>query len=313
MSTRLEVTKTYKLFINGQFPRTESGRSLAIPSASNGVYAHTCHASRKDLRDAVVAARAAQDGWQRRAAYNRAQILYRFAEMLEGKKQEFEQAIISVAAPSTGPSSGRLPGKKNARGTRSAPSVKPAEEVAAAIDRLVAYAGWADKYQQVLGSNNPVSGPYYNYSAPEPTGVVVAVAPPDELPLLALVSLVAPALCAGNSVVALASESNPIPACILGEVAATSDLPPGVLNLLTGRHAELIPHIASHRDVDAIHAGNPSAEHARVLREGAAENVKRVTIRTLTRGQWFEAETCESPWWIERFVETKTIWHPAGA
>lgn len=317
--TRLEVTKTYKLFINGLFPRTESGRSLAIPARAGGVFAHICHASRKDLRDAVVAARAAQDSWQRRSAYNRGQILYRLAEMLEGKKQEFAEAIESVGTPPLNPR--RAQGVKRSTPARQskarspkpqAPSLKPLDEVAAAIDRLVAFAGWADKFQQILGSNNPVQGPYYNYTAPEATGVVAAIAP-DELPLLALISLLAPPLCAGNTVVALASETNPIPACILSEVAATSDTPPGVLNILTGPRAELIPHIAGHRDIDAVHAANLPAEEARTLREGAAENVKRVTVRTLAPQDWLNTDLCTSPWWIERFVEMKTIWHPAGA
>ncbi|MBL8745516.1 MAG: aldehyde dehydrogenase family protein [Phycisphaerae bacterium] len=313
MTTRLEVTKTYKLFINGQFPRTESGRSISIPSTSDGVFAHTCHASRKDLRDAVVAARAAQDAWQRRAAYNRGQILYRLAEMLEGKKQEFAEAIDAAGGASTAPKHSKKSKSPPAR--RSPRPARPtsSDEVAASIDRLVAFAGWADKFQQVLGSNNPVSGPYYNYSSPEPTGVVAVVAPPRELPLLALISLIAPPLCAGNTIVALACESNPIPACILGEVAATSDVPPGVINLLTGLHAELIPHIAGHRDIDAVHAANLPDDQARALREGAAENVKRVTVRALAPADWLNNDLCASPWWIERFVEIKTIWHPAGA
>lgn len=320
MTQRLEVTKTYKLFINGQFPRTESGRSIAIPSTSNGVFAHACHASRKDLRDAVVAARAAQESWRKRAAYNRSQVLYRLAEMLEGKKQEFVEAIESVGhAPVALKSSARTRSSPARRKTQAASrrsaaaSLKPHDEIAASIDRLVAFAGWADKFQQILGSNNPVAGPYYNYSSPEPTGVVAVVAPPRELPLLALISLIAPPLCAGNTIVALACESNPIPACILGEVAATSDVPPGVLNLLTGLHAELIPHFASHRDIDAVHAANLPDDHARTLREGAAENVKRVTVRTLAERDWLDNDICASPWWIERFIETKTIWHPAGA
>ncbi len=318
MPDRLEVTKTYKLFINGQFPRTESGRSLPIPAgpaASGGsVFAHVCHASRKDLRDAVAAARGAQESWQRRAAYNRGQILYRLAEMLEGKREEFVDAL-KLPLPMEGTPRPKSKPKASKRRLTQSPHqvITPSDEVAASIDRLVAFAGWADKYQQILGSNNPVNGPFYNYSSPEPTGVVAVVAPPRELPLLALISLIAPPLCAGNAVVALAGEANPIPACILGEVAATSDVPAGVLNILTSLHAELIPHIASHRDIDAVHAANPSADHARTLREGAAENVKRVTIRTLATEDWLNADVCASPWWIERFVEIKTIWHPAGA
>lgn len=325
MEARLPVTKTYKLFIGGQFPRTESGRSLPIPppGVANGhVFAHICHASRKDLRDAVAAARAAQESWQRRSAYNRGQILYRLAEMMEGKRAEFEEAL-KLPLPLRGAAgrkveerAARARAKPKSRAKRTnkpeASSLTPADEVAAAIDRLVAFAGWADKFQQVLGSNNPVQGPFYNYSAPEPTGVVAAVAP-DELPLLGLISLIAPPLCAGNAIVAVASDTNPIPACIFAEVAATSDVPPGVINLLTGRRGELIPHIAGHRDIDAVHAANIPADEARLLREGAAENVKRVTARTLSRGDWLNPDIAASPWWIERFIETKTIWHPAGA
>lgn len=318
--TRLEVTKTYKLFINGQFPRTESGRSIAIPDGSGGVFAHICHASRKDLRDAVVAARAAQDSWQRRAAYNRGQIFYRLAEMLEGKKREFVESLSLAPGGGDAETSrqrGRGRNRPRASKRRSspqpqAPNLKPLDEVVAAIDRLVVFAGWADKFPQILGSNNPVQGPYYNYTAPEPTGVVAVVAP-DELPLLAFLSLIAPPLCAGNAIVAVASEMNPIPACVLGEVIATSDVPPGVVNILTGKRAELILHIAGHREIDAIHAANIPADDARALREGAAENVKRVTVRSLAPADWLDADVAASPWWIERFVEMKTIWHPAGA
>lgn len=307
---RLEVTKTFKLFINGQFPRTESGRSLALPARSGGVAAHVCHASRKDLRDAVVAARAAHEPWRRRSAYNRAQIIYRLAEMLEGKKQEFADSLraVDLDPPPAAKTSRRAP--KTARPRQS--NATPETEVAGAIDRLVAYAGWADKYQQILGSNNPVQGRYYNFTAPEPTGLVALLAP-DEFPLLALVSLLAPPLCAGNTIVALASDANPVPACILAEVIATSDVPPGVVNILTGQRAELVPHIAAHRDIDAIHAANLSPDHERALREGASENVKRVTIRTLAPAQWLDHDLCSTPAWIERFLEMKTIWHPAGA
>lgn len=299
MTPRLEVAKTYKLFIGGQFPRSESGRSLPVENGRR-VLAHCCLASRKDLRDAVVAARAAQEGWQRRSAYNRGQVLYRLAEMLEGKKDEFVEAVDSVRR------------QAKARRARRSLTVAARTEVEAAIDRLVAYAGWADKFQQVLGCNNPVAGPFYNYSAPEPSGVVAVVAP-DDRPLLALISLIAPPLCAGNAIVALASETNPIPACVFAEVCATSDVPAGVVNILTGRRSELVPHVAGHRDIDSIHAANLPEDEARVLREGAGENVKRVTVRTLRDEDWFDPVIAASPWWIERFVEIKTIWHPAGA
>jgi acyl-CoA reductase-like NAD-dependent aldehyde dehydrogenase len=194
----------------------------------------------------------------------------------------------------------------------------PDKEIDVAIDRLVHYAGWADKLVQVLGCANPVAGPYYNFTIPEATGVVGVIAP-DDWPLLGLVSLIAPPLCAGCSVVVLASEANPIPGAIFGEVCATSDVPPGVVNVLTGLRDELVPHFASHRGIDAIHAANVSQEHAAILREGAAENLKRVVVRDLPRGTgvraggWFDDETCESPWWIEPFVEMKTVWHPSSS
>jgi acyl-CoA reductase-like NAD-dependent aldehyde dehydrogenase len=181
-------------------------------------------------------------------------------------------------------------------------------EVETAIDRLVNFGGWADKYSQVLGCNNPVAGPFYNFTVPEPTGVVGVIAP-NEAPLLGLISLIAPPLCAGNTVVALASETNPLPGAVLGEVCATSDVPAGVINLLTGQRAELVPHFSSHREIDAIHAAGVSPEHGKLLREGAADNVKRVAVRNQV--DWL-SESCQSPWWIESFVEMKTIWHPSG-
>lgn len=299
MPDRLEVTKTYKLFIDGKFPRSESGRSLAVKRGGGAVFAHLCHASRKDLRDAVVAARKALPGWSGATAYLRGQILYRIAEMMEGKRAELAEAIGVVAT-----------GTKNSRGAKAkSKGTSPEAEVAAAIDRLVAFAGWADKYAQVLGCNNAVAGPYYNFTVPEPTGVVAVVAP-DSPSLLGLISLIAPAICAGNAVVALASESNPVPAAVLGEVIATSDVPAGVVNILTGTRAELVSVIASHRDIDAVHAGGVSAADAKALREGAAENVKRVCIREDV--DWFDAAACGTPWWIEPMVEMKTMWHPSA-
>lgn len=303
MPDRLEVTKTYKLFIDGKFPRSESGRTLVVTDRRAGavgggavgrVFAHTCRASRKDLRDAVVAARKAQPGWRGATAYLRGQILYRIAEMMEGKRAEFAEAIAVTRAAAKGKA-------------RSSPS--PDVEVTAAIDRLVGYAGWADKYQQVLGCNNPVAGPYYNFTVPEPTGVIAVVAP-DEPSLLGLVSLLAPAICPGNTVVALASETNPIPAAILAEVIATSDVPAGVVNILTGQRDELAPVVTEHRDIDGVLAAGVSEAHHRTLREGAAENLKRVRI--LDEFDWFDAKACQSPWWIEPLVEMKTMWHPSA-
>lgn len=299
MDERLAVAKTYKLFIDGKFPRSESGRSLEVRDASGRVAAHASLASRKDLRDAVEAARRAQEKWADASGLLRGQILYRVAEMMEGKRAELESAIGSAAAP----------GGKKPRGGKRPAALTPRREVDLSIDRVVHYAGWTDKFPQVLGCQNAVAGPYYNFTTPEPTGVVVAVAP-DAPALLALVSLVAPVVAAGNACVALASAANPLPACVLAEALATGDLPAGVVNILTGSRAELLPHAAGHRDVDGVHAGNLSAEESALLRGGSAENVKRVTARSGV--DWADAGACESPWWIEPFVEFKTVWHPSS-
>ena len=292
MSNRLEVAKTYKLYIGGAFPRSESGRSL--PVTGGGGTVHISRASRKDLRDAVEAAAKAQPAWADATAYNRGQVLYRMAEMLEGKRQEFAE-LLKAGARTKG---------------RGAAALSPAREVEASIDRLVCFGGWADKYSQVLGCNNPVAGPFYNFTVPEPSGIVGVIAP-DGPALLGLVSLIAPPLCAGNAVVALGSESDPLATAVFGEVCATSDVPAGVLNLLTGLREELVPHFASHREINSIHAAGLSPDHAKSLREGAADSVKRVTVR---EGVDFSDEAaCHSPWWIEPFVEMKTMWHPSGA
>ena len=300
MTARLPIAKTYKLFIAGQFPRSESGRSVRIADGAGNTIAHTSQASRKDLRNAVEAAVGAQPKWAASTAYLRAQILYRLAEMMEGKGAELDAAIAL----------GRASGASKRVGARS--------EVPVAIDRVVHYAGWADKFPQVLGCANPVAGPYHNFTIPEALGIVGVVCP-DEHPLLALVSLVAPAICAGNACVVLASPTNPIPACILAEAIVTSDMPPGVINLLTGFRDELVPHFASHREIGAIHAAGVSLEHRRALELGAAENLKRVVVRDVSTGTgtrsggWFDDDACESPGWIEPFVEFKTIWHPSSA
>lgn len=298
MNKRLEVLKTYKLYIDGKFPRTESGRSLAVHDAGGGVLAHVCRASRKDLRDAVEAARKAQPAWQHATASLRGQILYRIAEMIEGKRGELASLIDAVAAPS------RRRGRAGTKASRGR------EEVTAAIDRLVSFAGWSDKIAQVLGCNNPVAGPHYNFTVPEPSGVVGVIAP-DESPLLALVSLVAPPLCAGNTVVAVSSDHNPLPAAVLAEACATGDVPAGVVNILTGQREELLPFIADHRDIDAVHAAGVGSEQARRLRAGTAENLKRVTV--LGETDWYDSASLQSPWRIEPFVEMKTIWHPASS
>jgi acyl-CoA reductase-like NAD-dependent aldehyde dehydrogenase len=290
MPERLAVSKTYKLFVNGRFPRSESGRSFRVEDAKGRVFAHISQASRKDLRDAVEAARAAQPAWSNAAPYLRGQILYRMAEMMEGKSTEFAGAI---------------------RATTGVSAADARREVATAVDRVVAFAGWADKFAQVLGGQNPVAGPYYNFTVPEPSGVV-AILPPDRPALLGLISLLAPPLCAGNAVVAVAHRVHPVPAAILGEVCATSDVPAGVVNLLTGDRDELLPHVASHREIIAIGAANLDAEGATTLRLGAAENVKRVHVHRIDEDDWYDADGRESPWTIEPFVEMKTIWHPSA-
>ncbi|MFA6045277.1 MAG: aldehyde dehydrogenase family protein, partial [Phycisphaerales bacterium] len=304
MTERLDILKTYKLFIDGKFPRTESGRSWPVGGTPDSPFAHVSKASRKDLREAVEAARKAQPAWGNATAYLRGQILYRIAEMMEGKREELAAAIASVG-PGGKASKAKKPAKGAARG------VAPRDEVTAAIDRVVHYAGWADKYAQVLGCNNPVAGPYYNFTAPEPVGVV-AVFAPEGSPLLGLVSLLAPVVCAGNAAVVVSATDNPVPAAVFGEVLATSDVPAGVVNVLTGERTELISHAANHRDIDAIHAANLPAEEATTLRMGGAENVKRVTVRgTESQIDFFDTDVCQDPWWIESFVEMKTMWHPA--
>jgi len=291
MPARLNVLKTYKLYINGAFPRTESGRSLKVTDAEGDeTLAHICHGSRKDLRDAIEAARSAQPKWASRTTYNRGQILYRMAEMLEGKRDEFASMIKQTTGVTIG----------DAR-----------EEVDASIDRLVAFAGWADKFAQMLGCNNAVAGPFYNFTVPEPTGVIVVVSP-DEPSLLGLVSLLAPVVCAGNAAVVIASERYPLPAAVFAEVCATSDVPAGVINIITGRRNELLEHIANHRNVHGISAANLKRADNTTLRLGAAENVKRVSVIKRAEDDWFDADECESPWTIEPFVDMKTIWHPSG-
>lgn len=290
MAERLEVLKTYKLYINGAFPRTESGRSLRVKNAKGDLHAHICHGSRKDLRDAVEAARAAQAGWSSRTAYNRAQIMYRMAEMLEARRDEF----TTILKQSTG-----------------ATPTAAKKEVDASIDRLVCFAGWADKFAQMLGCNNQVAGPYYNFTVPEATGIVGIVCP-DEPALLGMISLLAPAMCAGNTCVVIASDKYPIPAAVFGEVCATSDVPNGVVNIITGRRDELLEHLANHRNVSAVSAANLNKKQSETLRLGSAENVKRVMIVKRAGDAWYDVDDCESPWTIEPLVDMKTIWHPSG-
>ncbi len=304
MSDRLGVSKTYKLFIGGKFPRSESGRTIEASGT------HLCRASRKDVRDAVTAARAASEGWQAATGYLCGQILYRMAEMLEGKRREF------VGVLEEGIEGSRHRGVKGKTKTSNAARRPSADdEVSAAVDRLVHYAGWTDKYPQVLGSQNPVAGPYYNFTTPQAMGVVAAVAP-DRPALLGLVSLIAPAICCGNTVVTVAGADGTagIAASVFGEVCATSDVPGGVVNILTGVRDELLPTIASHRDIDGVLAcGVPSDETAQ-LRAGAAENLKRVTVlgEEPHDRDLFDTAAYETPWLIERLVEFKTIWHPSA-
>lgn len=289
-ASRLPVAKSWKLFIGGQFPRSESGRTDAVRDARERTLGHLARASVKDLRDAVAAARRAQGSWSRRTAYNRGQILYRLAEMVEGKTAEFADALRTTSA---------LTPKQ------------AAAEVGAAVDRLIAFAGWTDKYATLLGGHAPVAGPYYVFTVPEPSGVVGVLAP-EEPALLGLISLIAPPLCAGNAVVALGSRAHPLATVLLAEACATADVPHGVVNLLTGRRGELAAGFAEHRDVDALHAAGASKAERRLLEGGAAENLKRVTVRELAPAEWLDAERCASPEWIAPFVEMKTIWHPSA-
>jgi acyl-CoA reductase-like NAD-dependent aldehyde dehydrogenase len=282
---RLPVRKTYKLYVGGAFPRSESGRSYPVLDRKGEVLARPARASRKDLRDAVRSARAAWKEWSGATAYNRGQILYRVAELMEGRREQFAEEL-------------KLSGASRAD-----------REVDAAIDRWVWYAGWSDKVHHVIGTVNPVAGPYFNFTFPEPTGVVGVVAP-EEPGLLGLVSRLAPVVVGGNTAVVLASEERPLPSITLCEVLATSDVPPGVINVLTGYKKELVPWLASHMDVNAIDlTGVP--EHLRAeVEAGAAGNVKRVVQ---DGSHDFFSDSAQSPYAITAFMEMKTVWHPMGA
>jgi acyl-CoA reductase-like NAD-dependent aldehyde dehydrogenase len=289
MSTHLDVRKTYKLYIGGNFVRSESGRYLPARSPAGAHLDNYSHASRKDLRDAVSAARGAFDGWAKKTAYLRGQILYRAGEMLQNRAAELAGEI----ARSTGASPARA-----------------RAEVRLAIDRLVYFAGWTDKYSQVFGSVNPVATSHFNFTIPEPTGVVAALAP-DEPALLALVSLLAPVILSGNAAVVIASEKHPLPALTFAEILATSDLPGGVVNVLSGKRAELAPHVASHMDINAIVDGSGVTDLGVTLQAGTANNLKRYTERSLAPEDWFAARA-EDPYQILDTVEFKTAWHPIG-
>ena len=285
-AARLRVLKTYKIFIGGKFPRSESGRYYLLKSSTGEAIANICRGSRKDFRDAVVAARAAQSSWANRSAYNRGQILYRIAEMLEGRAPQFVEELALSGLPA------------------SAAKI----EVAKAIDRLLYYAGWCDKYQQIFSSVNPVASSHFNFSILEPTGVVSILAPEDS-GLLGLVSVIAPAIAGGNTCVALASTSKPLSAVTFAEVLETSDLPGGVVNLLTGQRPELLENFANHMDVNAVvYCGN-DADELRIVREKAALNVKRVV--TYDREDW-SGDDVQSPYFILDTQEVKTTWHPVG-
>jgi acyl-CoA reductase-like NAD-dependent aldehyde dehydrogenase len=279
------VRKTYKLYIGGAFPRSESGRSYPVTSPAGELLAHAAQASRKDVRDAVVAGRKAFPGWSGATAYNRGQVLYRIAELLDGRREQFAAEV------------------RAAEGGSAAAAVATVEQ---AIDRWVWYAGWADKFAQVAGSANPVAGPYFNFSLPEPTGVVGALAP-QESSLLGLVSVLAPIVTTGNTAVVVASRERPLPAVSLTEVLATSDLPGGVVNLLTGYPAELAPWLASHRDVNAIDLTGIDPDGRVALQQAAADNVKRV-YAPATEDWRDDPGTAR----LTAFVETKTVWHPVG-
>jgi acyl-CoA reductase-like NAD-dependent aldehyde dehydrogenase len=281
---RLEVLKTYKIYIGGQFPRTESGRYYIATNSKGEQLANVCLSSRKDFRDAVVAARSAFKGWSARAAFNRGQILYRIAEMLEGRKAQFVEELIKQDVNKVGAQ----------------------KEINIAIDRLIWYAGWCDKYQQLFGTVNPVASSHFNFSVPEPTGVVAAIAPQDNS-LLGLVSVIAPTIAGGNTCIVLASELKPLCSITFAEVINSSDVPGGVINILTGKVSELATQFASHMDVNAVvYCGEDNAVQKELQTKGAA-NVKRIVPRKNVN--WF-GEEGQSPYFIMDTQEIKTTWHP---
>jgi acyl-CoA reductase-like NAD-dependent aldehyde dehydrogenase len=286
-AARVPVAKTYKLYIGGAFPRSESGRSYPVRDAEGGFLANAAQGSRKDVRDAVVAARKAFPGWSGATAYNRGQVLYRVAELLEGRREQF---VAETAA-------GEGVAAETARST-----------VDAAIDRWVWYAGWTDKVATVLGASNPVAGPYFSFSVPEPTGVVGVLAPQSSS-LLGLVSVLAPVIATGNTAVVVTSQDRPLPAITLSEVLATSDVPGGVVNVVTGRTAELAPWLASHADVNALDlTGAPESMRAE-LEAAAAGTVKRVLRAKATEPDWTAQPDVSR---LRAFLESKTVWHPMG-
>ncbi len=281
---RLEVLKTYKIYIGGQFPRTESGRYYIPTNAAGKKLANVCLSSRKDFRDAGVAARAAFGGWSSRAAFNRSQILYRMAEMLEGRKAQFIEELVQ----------------------QDATKAKAEKEVNLAIDRLIYYAGWCDKFQQLFSAVNPVASSHFNFSVPEPTGVVAIIAPQNDS-LLGLVSVIAPVIAGGNTCVVLASETKPLCAVTFAEVLNSSDLPGGVVNILTGKPAELASWFTDHMDVNATIYCENNSDTQKMMREKSATNLKRIFF--YDKVNWYSEEG-QSPYFIMDTQEIKTTWHP---
>jgi acyl-CoA reductase-like NAD-dependent aldehyde dehydrogenase len=298
-TSRLAVQKTYKLFIAGKFVRGENGRVLPARGGNGALLANFCRASKKDFRDAVVAARAAFPNWSKQSPYLRGQILYRAAEMLEMRRSEL-QSELGRADRAARASSAKTTA---ARSTST-------RETTLAIDRLVHYAGWTDKFTQIFGTVNPVATSHFNFTIPEPTGVVVVLCP-DEPALLGFVSLVAPVILSGNCVVAIASTTKPLPALTFSEIIATSDLPAGVVNVLAGDQTELAPHVAAHMDVNAIVDASGDAKLGRQLQQGGEFNVKRYVRRDLAPAEW-QRGAAENPYWIADTLEMKTAWHPIG-
>ena len=288
---RLEILKTYKIYVGGQFPRTESGRYYVATNRNNEKLANVCLGSRKDFRDAVVAARNAFGGWSARAAFNRGQILYRIAEMLEGRKAQFTDELMK----------------------QDSSNAQAEKEVNLAIDRLIYYSGWCDKFQQLYSSVNPVASSHFNFSVPEPTGVVAAIAPQNDLPagrqgsLIGLVSLIAPIIAGGNTCIVLASNTKPLCAVTFAEVLNSSDLPAGVVNILTGKVSELAPFFADHMDVNATAYCERDPATQQMIKEKSALNVKRILL--YDKVQW-PGDTAQSPYFIMDFQEIKTTWHP---
>jgi acyl-CoA reductase-like NAD-dependent aldehyde dehydrogenase len=295
MADRIDVRKTYKLYVGGAFPRSESGRSYPVTTPKGEPLANAARASRKDLRDAVRAARAAFEPWAARTAMNRGQILYRVAELMEGRRDQFAAEV----AAGEGLSAGRA-----------------RDAVERSIDRWVWYAGWTDKIGQLLGSANPVAAPYFNFTIPEPTGVVGLVAP-ETSSLLGLISRLAPAILTGNTAVVITSEARPLPAATLGEVLATSDVPGGVVNLLSGSKTELVPILAAHEDVDALDTWGVGPDAQVAAEVAAAGDIKRLARRPKgvadARFDWSDERAAQRPEWIAAFLEMKTVWHPIGS